>query len=97
MTLRHRKDWVCRIDLRRTFGIKTREVSISALGSAINQASHYMSLHPLEQVEVYFRAGTYRINAGSKPGITLKHFKAENNGRFILSGAGEWEVVKIPH
>ena len=59
LTIRHRKDWVCRIDLRRTFGINPRAVSISALASAINQASHYMSLHPLEQVEVYFRAGTY--------------------------------------
>ena len=97
LTIRHRKDWVCRIDLRRTFGINPRDVSITALGSAINQAAHYMSLHPLEQVEVYFRKGTYRINAGEKPGITLKHFKPENNGRFILSGAGEWEVVKIPH
>ena len=55
LTVRHRKDWVCRIDLRRTFGINTKDVSISALGSAINQATHYMNLHPLEQVEVYFR------------------------------------------
>ena len=83
--------------MRRTFGINVRDVSISSLNSAINQASHYMSLHPLEQVEVYFRKGTYHISAGEKPAITLKHFKPENNGRFILSGAGEWEVVKIPH
>ena len=93
-TGRHLRDWTCRIDVRRTFGINPRDVSMPALSSAINQASHYLRLHPLEQVEVHFRAGTYHISAGDKPGIQLRHLKPENNGRFIISGAGKWTLDK---
>ena len=34
---RHRKDWVCRIDVRRTFGISPNKVSVSKLDSAVER------------------------------------------------------------
>ena len=75
---------MCRIDVRRSFGVKTRNIQ-----SALEVAMDYMRRHPREKVELYFRRGTYLINSGNRPSLWLRHFKPENNGRLIIAGAGE--------
>ena len=45
-------------------------------------------LHPLEEVEIYLRAGHYNIDSGDKPVFLLKHFQPDNNGRLIIAGQG---------
>ena len=52
ITFRHLRDWVCRIDVRRTFGINPRDVSKAALSSVINQASEYINIHPEEEAVI---------------------------------------------
>ena len=65
-------------------------VSHSSLTSAVNIAIQYVNQHPLEQVELFFRRGTYRIETtGEQASIHLKNFKPINNGRLILAGQGK--------
>jgi len=80
---RHKKDWVCRIDVRRTFGMKASQIQ-----AAVNVASDYLAQQPKQMVELYFRRGTYVIDNGENPAFTLKNIKPVNNGRLIISGAG---------
>ena len=81
---RHKKDWFCRIDVRRSFGMKTANIQ-----TALNVGMEYLRQNPLEQVEIFFRRGKYQINKeGRKPAFALKHFQPKNNGRLIISGAG---------
>ena len=78
------KDWVCRIDVRRTFGVKTDKIQ-----AALNVGMDYLRQNPLEQVEIFFRKGTYQLDNGDRPSFWLKHVRPQNNGRLIIAGAGE--------
>jgi hypothetical protein len=84
---RFKKDWVCRIDVRRTFGLKTENIQ-----EALNVSMEYLRQNPLEQVEMFFRRGTYKIDSGEKPSFSLKNVRPQNNGRLIIAGAG-----RTPH
>ena len=55
---RHPKDWVCRIDVRRTFGMKASQIQ-----SAVNIATDFLAQQPKEQIELFFRRGTYLIDS----------------------------------
>jgi hypothetical protein len=84
---RYKKDWVCRIDVRRTFGVKTENIQ-----EALNVSMEYLRQNPLEQMEMYFRRGTYKIDSGEKPSLSLKNVRPQNNGRLIIAGAGRTQV-----
>ena len=55
---RHSKDWVCRIDVRRTFGMKASQIQ-----SAVNIATDFLAQQPKEKIELFFRRGTYVIDS----------------------------------
>ena len=55
---RHSKDWVCRIDVRRTFGMKASQIQ-----SAVNIATDFLAQQPKEKIELFFRRGTYLIDS----------------------------------
>ena len=74
--------------MRRSFGINPKKVSMPALNAAMEIAMAYLRHHPKEMVELYFRTGVYNIDGGDKPGLLLKHFKPQNNGRLIIAGQG---------
>ena len=112
---RHRKDWVCRIDVRRTFGISPNKVSVSKLDSAVETAMEYLRRDPLQQVrqmivnywssslldlifqvELFFRAGNYKIDTGERATFTLKHIRPLNNGHLAIVGQGNNHVQCSP-
>ena len=55
---RHSKDWVCRIDVRRTFGTRASQIQ-----SAVNIATDFLAQQPKEKIELFFRRGTYLIDS----------------------------------
>ena len=87
-SFRHRKDWICRIDVRKSFGINPKRVSIPALNAALEIAMAYLRHQPKEMVELCSRTGIYTGAGGNNPAILLKHFKPVNNGRLIIAGQG---------
>ena len=55
---------------------------------ALNVSMEYLRQNPLEQVEIFFRRGTYKIDSGGKPSFSLKNVRPQNNGRLIIAWAG---------
>ena len=78
------KDWVCRIDGRRKFGVKTEQVQ-----AAVRVGVDYLRDNPREQVEIFFRRGTFLLDNGDKAVLSLKNLHPEKKGRLIIAGAGE--------
>ena len=82
------RDWVCRIDVRRTFGVKTDQIQ-----TALSVGMDYLRNNPREQVEIFFRKGTYQLDSGKEPVFWLEHVRPENNGRLIIAGAGKKRTI----
>ena len=82
------RDWVCRIDVKRTFGVKTDQIQ-----TALSVGMDYLRNNPREQVEIFFRKGTYQLDSGKEPALWLKHVHPENNGRLIIAGAGKIRTI----
>jgi len=81
---RHKKDWTCRIDVRRTFGATAKHIQ-----HAVNIAVDFLAQQPRERAELFFRRGTYTLDSKvDSPVFTLKNIKPINNGRLIIAGAG---------
>lgn len=85
---RHSKDWVCRIDVRRTFGMKASQIQ-----SAVNIATDFLAQQPKEKIELFFRRGTYLIDSKENPVFNMKNIAPTNHGRLIISGAGMDETT----